>query len=169
MHLHLVDLDSDVVEAWREAFAGHREVVVDLGDILQVAHDVLVSPANSQGHMDGGIDRRYLEFFGDELQARLYEAVARRPEGHLPVGAAVMVPTGNARIPHLLIAPTMVTPGPVPPSHAFFAMTAVLKLASRSVPAAGHVFSPGLATGIGEVPPKLAASEMAAAYRKWTL
>ena len=54
--LHLVDLEDSLVQAWRAEFAAFPEVEVAEGDILAVARGAIVSPANSQGHMDGGID-----------------------------------------------------------------------------------------------------------------
>ena len=71
MSLHLVDLDSNLVAAWREAFASCPEVAIDQANILQVARDCLVSPANSFGYMDGGIDAAYRDFFGPEIEHRV--------------------------------------------------------------------------------------------------
>jgi hypothetical protein len=86
--IHLVDTNSAVVDAWQRAFAAEPDVTIGCADILSVAHGALVSPANSGGHMDGGIDAAYLLFFGQHLQERVYHAVTSRPEGHLPVGVA---------------------------------------------------------------------------------
>jgi O-acetyl-ADP-ribose deacetylase (regulator of RNase III) len=59
MRLHLVDVQPDVVSAWREAFSVFPEVTIRQGDILGVAVNTIVSPANSHGFMDGGIDAQY--------------------------------------------------------------------------------------------------------------
>jgi hypothetical protein len=67
IELVLVDRAPTVVAALRQAFAEHPEVTV-LGDnILSVAENTVVSPANSYGYMDGGVDRLYVEAFGLEL------------------------------------------------------------------------------------------------------
>ena len=65
MQLHLVDINSAVVDAWRSAFREFPEVSVQCNDLLAVAENTIVSPANSLGYMDGGIDAAYLEFFGE--------------------------------------------------------------------------------------------------------
>jgi hypothetical protein len=128
MNLHLVDTSSALIAAWRIAFSSHHDVAIEHGDILVLARGALVSPANSNGFMDGGIDQQYAAFFGRDVQGRVLEAVRSRPEGHLPVGAAAVVPTDHAAIPYLIVAPTMFAPGPVPASHAYRALRAVLRL-----------------------------------------
>jgi O-acetyl-ADP-ribose deacetylase (regulator of RNase III) len=167
MHLHLVDTNSELVAAWRDSFASFDEVAIQHGDILSLARHALVSPANSNGFMDGGIDRQYAEFFGAAVQNRVLEVVRARPEGHLPVGASAIVGTDHPDIPFLILAPTMFAPDPVPPSHAYRALRAVLRLHGKHVALNGDVYCPGLATLIGRVSPKKAASEMAEAYRDW--
>jgi O-acetyl-ADP-ribose deacetylase (regulator of RNase III) len=164
--LHLVTNDTALLDAWRDAFLPFPEVDIQLGNMLDIAFDTLVSPANSMGHMDGGIDRAYSEFFGEKLQRCVYKAIGDYPDGLLPVGTALLVPTGHARIPRLVVAPTMVVPGPVEPAAAFFAMAAVLNVVRRHSAQVHDVFCPGLATGVGEVPPADAAREMAAAYAR---
>ena len=96
MKLHLVDADAEVASALQAAFTPFPEVQVCHGDLLSVAEHCVVSPANSYGFMDGGIDRELLSFFGPPLQQRVQEAIAERPEGFLPVGARfVEIRTGH--------------------------------------------------------------------------
>ncbi len=99
MKLSLVDNSPDVAESLRRAFLDYPEVVVAEGDILTVARCALVSPANSYGYMDGGIDRLYVAKLGADLQRRVLEAIDRESNGYVPVGSAVLVTTGNATIP----------------------------------------------------------------------
>jgi len=164
---HLVDTDSDVVEALREAFSGFPDVTCAQGDILEVAWNTLVSPANSYGFMDGGIDAAYSAFFGPAVQISVQEAINRRPEGHLPVGASLAVRTGHQRVPYLIVAPTMQTPEPVPSLNCYRAMRALLRVAETDEDLARDVFCPGLATGTGRVAPQDAAREMVRAYLDW--
>lgn len=165
--LGLVDLNPSVVEALRESFAGFPEVTVELGDLLQVASGVIVSPANSQGFMDGGIDRAYAGFFGSDFARLVRDSVLRQPEGHLPVGAAIALPTGHARIHHVVVAPTMFSPEHVPRQNAYRALRAALRVMSSQPELGDVLFSPGLCTLVGQVPPDEAAEEMAAAYADW--
>ena len=62
MQLNLIDINSSLVSAWTDAFAEFPEVNIREGDILKVAEDCVVSPANSYGYMDGGIDAVYCAF-----------------------------------------------------------------------------------------------------------
>jgi O-acetyl-ADP-ribose deacetylase (regulator of RNase III) len=165
--IQFVDTDGDVVYELRRAFAGVGDVVCSEGDILVAARNALVSPANSYGFMDGGIDAAYSAFFGPQLQATVQEAISRRPEGHLPVGASLAVRTGHGRIRFLIVAPTMHTPEEVPSDNCYRAMRAVLRLVETDAELAREVFCPGLATGVGRVPPADAAQQMFQAYSDW--
>ena len=165
--LHFVDTSGDLVQELRRVFHGVGDVVCSDGDILAVARNAIVSPANSYGFMDGGIDAAYSAFFGPRLQNAVQEAISRRPEGHLPVGASLAVRTGHERIPFVIVAPTMLTPEEVPADNCYRAMRAVLRL-MRDEPEVGReVFCPGLATGVGRVPPAEAAEKMFRAYDDW--
>jgi O-acetyl-ADP-ribose deacetylase (regulator of RNase III) len=166
VRLHFVDTDGDVVDALRRAFAGVSDVTCACGDILAVAHTALVSPANSYGFMDGGIDAAYSAFFGPTVQVAVQDAINRRPEGYLPVGASLAVTTGHSRIPFLIVAPTMHMPEEVPASNCYRALRAVLRLAGER-PALADIFCPGLATGTGRVSASDAAEQIAAAYTDW--
>ena len=169
MELHLVDTNGALVASWKRHFSGLENVYIAEGDILAIAEDTIVSPANAYGFMDGSIDSLYLDFLGISVQNRLQDEIARRdyPEGYLPVGKGLLIPTGHDRIPYLIAAPTMITPSAVSAIHSFQAMIAVLDTAYRNRKAVRKVFCPGLATGVGQVPPEEAAREMADAVRKW--
>lgn len=167
MKLCLVDDNPAMIDAWRTAFAGFAEVQIQQGNILEIAENTVVSPTNSYGFMDGGLDRRYTDFFGFTPQTQLRQLIQARPEGYLPVGSGALVQTGQDRIPYMICVPTMLMPEAVPPEHSFYAMLAVLKIADRDRQLVNQVFCPGLATGIGGLSPEIAASEMANAYGKW--
>jgi len=167
MRLHLVDYNGDLVNAWADAFAQFPEVTVQQGDLLAIAKHCVVSPANSYGFMDGGIDAAYRAYFGASIERTVQEAVTRRPEGHLPVGASLVVRTGHELVPYMIVAPTMMVPEQVESRHCYRAMKAVLRLASADEELGRNVYCPGLATGVGMVPPKNAAIMMAEAYREW--
>lgn len=167
MRLHLVDYNGALVNAWAEAFRDFPEVTIQQGDLLAVAEHCIVSPANSYGFMDGGIDAAYRAFFGAEIERTVQDAIARRPEGHLPVGASLVVRTGHARVPFLIVAPTMVIPEQVDKRHSYRAMRAVLRITEKEPEIARDIYCPGLATGVGFVPPEDAAAMMMEAYRDW--
>jgi O-acetyl-ADP-ribose deacetylase (regulator of RNase III) len=167
VRLHLVDSDPLVAAALAEAFASHAEVVVEHGDLLRAAKYAVVSPANSYGFMDGGIDLAFANLFGLGLERRVLEVIALRPEGHLPVGASAVVLTKHPRIPYLILAPTMLMPEHVDAQNAYRALRAVLRLTASDPLRAGPVYCPGLTTGVGGVSAVEAAKEMVAAYQDW--
>ncbi len=167
MRLSLVDSNPEVAEALVRAFAPYPEVQVSCADLLSLAEGTAVSPANSQGFMDGGIDRQYVEFFGKEIEARVRDAILRREHGSLPVGASLIVGTGHPRIPNLIVATTMISPEHVDPANAYRAMRAVLRIAAQHATVVDCVFCPGLCTGVGHAAPNVSAENMAEAYRDW--
>lgn len=165
MKLHFVDQNRDVAKALEEAFAAFPEVSVSCGDILALAEVCVVSPANGYGYMDGGVDAAYRRHFGAKLEQKVREAIAARPEGHLPVGASLVVATEDKKIPFMIVAPTMLMPEAVEASHAARALRAVLRARSAHASLLPVVYCPGLATGVGGVSPEEAAAGMATAYR----
>lgn len=167
MRLHLVDYNGHLVNAWAEAFSQFPEVTIQQGDLLSIAEHCVVSPANSYGFMDGGIDAAYRAFFGAQIESRVQDAVTRRPEGYLPVGASLVVRTGNERVPYLIVAPTMTVPEQVESRNSYRAMRAILRIAGADAEVGRDIYCPGLATGVGMVPPENAAAMMAEAYRDW--
>lgn len=167
MKLHLVDTKDRVTHAWRRHFDPFPEVEILTGNILKIAKHAIVSPANSHGFMDGGIDLQYLNFFGLKIQDRVQEAIARRSNSLLPVGAALAVPTDHSTIPWLIVAPTMEMPGEVPPINANRTLRAIFRLIRDNPHLNGDIYCPGLATGIGRVSPDDAAREMASAFADW--
>jgi O-acetyl-ADP-ribose deacetylase (regulator of RNase III) len=129
MHYILIDQNSRLVEAWQKLFDGQPNVEVRQGDLTTVVCDALVSPANSFGFMDGGVDYAISERLGWGLQDELQRQIKELPEGELLVGTALVLPTGDASIPYLISAPTMRVPTNynIPTSiNAYLAMKAVL-------------------------------------------
>lgn len=158
------------MSAWRRSFACHDEVSVILGDLLDVEAEAYVSPANSYGYMDGGIDADLSSRFpGVE---RRVQAEIDRLGGLLPVGQAIVVETGDPFVPYLISAPTMEVPQPVGnTSNAFRAMLALLRAAyafyADNDGAIGTIAVPGLCTGVGAMDPQEAARQMCDAYENW--
>lgn len=168
MKLFLVDINPDMISAWKNAFKDYPDVEIILGDIISFAENTIVSPANSFGLIDGGIDLLYRQYFGDILQRNILKEISKQySNGLLPVGSAVIVETGSKRIPYLISAPTMEVPEPVNPMNAFFAMNAILKIAEKHKNIVTKIYCPGLCTGTGLVNEDDAANEMANAYHKY--
>lgn len=171
--LVLVAVDEAMATAWR-ALAGSRDgLVVHQGPITDVDVDAVVSPANSFGLMGGGIDAVYARWFPG-ISDRVRAASGADRGGELPVGQAVVVPTGVERPAWLVSAPTMRTPGerlPADGAAARAAAMAVLLLWRDGVlPAGGPVRDavrsialPGLGTGVGGLAPEVCAQQVGAA------
>ncbi len=68
--IKLVDLNPNMVAAWRKDFGNLQNVIVELEDLTKTECDAVVSPANSFGFMDGGVDLPLSERFGWDLQDR---------------------------------------------------------------------------------------------------
>src|SRR4051812_17460998 len=110
MNVVLVDRDSALTRAWRNAFADRTDVEVSEADYFARSADALVSPANSFGIMDGGLDAAIRDTLGLTVQQRLQRAIIEHHHGELPVGAAEVVATDDPRWPYLVAAPTMRVP-----------------------------------------------------------
>jgi O-acetyl-ADP-ribose deacetylase (regulator of RNase III) len=164
IEIHLCALDSAMARAWSRHFGSLSGVVVHEGDILTKQADAILSPANSFGFMDGGIDLAYSHFFGWDLQDRLQERLRRDYSGELPVGSAVIVPTRHQTIPYLVSAPTMRVPDNVADTvNVYLAFRAALLVVKASTEIKSLV-SPALGTGVGAMPIERAARQMYAAY-----
>jgi O-acetyl-ADP-ribose deacetylase (regulator of RNase III) len=166
---HLRDRGVEQVAAWEKRFAGLKSVRPTVGDILGIAVDAVVSPANCFGFMDGGIDRVYSERFGWHVQDRLREIIRRDWDGELPIGLALLVDTSDATTPYLISAPTMRAPVNVSQTlNAYLAFRAVLRVVQRKNQqqpgAIQSVACPGLGTGTGEMSVAICAKQMRAAY-----
>ena len=143
--------------------------LMQLPNVIEVAHrsvldrpvDAVVSPANSFGFMDGGVDWAYLRFFGDQLQTRVQLVIRLQKFQELQVGSAVAVPTYHEAIRFLIVAPTMRVPK-------IITDPADIMLATRAAVRAAldfrfeHVVMPGMGTGCGQVAPNIAARAMRA-------
>ncbi|MER6953935.1 macro domain-containing protein [Streptomyces sp. NPDC000618] len=103
----LTDINASVVEAWRAAFADTPEIEIRKGSILDEKVDAWVSPTNSRGRMDGGVDAVVKRHLGAGIQLRVQRAIRDRFAGSLPVGSAVCVPSGAVNPKFLISTPTM--------------------------------------------------------------
>ncbi len=170
LRLVLVAVDTPMADAWRALAATRPGLVVHEGSITDVDADAVVSPANSFGFMGGGIDAVYARWFpGISGQVRAASGADRG--GELPVGEAVIVPTGAPRPAWLVSAPTMRRPGErLPPDGAAAraAATAVLRLwrdgslpDGRRVREVVHTIAlPGLGTGVRGLSPQVCAEQV---------
>jgi O-acetyl-ADP-ribose deacetylase (regulator of RNase III) len=104
----LVDINTKVVQAWQAAFADTPEVEIYKGSLLQQHVDAWVSPTNSRGRMDGGVDAVIKRHLGAGIELRVQKAIAQQFGSSLPVGSAVCVPSGATNPKFVISTPTMV-------------------------------------------------------------
>jgi O-acetyl-ADP-ribose deacetylase (regulator of RNase III) len=168
-HIVLHTFDSDMAAAWRTTFTAVTGVLIAEEDILEGRCDAVVSPANSFGFMDGGIDLAYRRYFGANLQARVQEKIRTKFFGELPVGQATVLPTDHDSVPYLVVAPTMRIPDRIGNTVNVYlafraALLAVLAHNEVSSIPISALRVPALGTGVGAMPLARAAHQMHAAY-----
>ncbi|MCZ8216003.1 MAG: macro domain-containing protein, partial [Cyclobacteriaceae bacterium] len=93
MKIILSALQSKLIDAWNDFFKEEQNVLILEKDITKIECDAVVSPANSFGFMDGGLDYALSERFGWDLEKRLQKIIKELPEGELLVGQALVLET----------------------------------------------------------------------------
>ena len=179
MKIYLRDRNPLMVEAWKHYFTEANDVDISTGDIfvgLEEPIDAIVSPANSFGFMDGGIDYVYSLKFGWDMSDRLRKEILAVYGGELLVGSAHIIETGSEDIPWLVCAPTMRVPIDVSETvNAFLAFRGALyavKLHNWRAKNKGHVepiksiLCPGLGTAVGHMSAENCARQMYEAYKQ---
>ena len=166
MRITLAAVNRSLLAAWRRWCGDLPGVEIRDGSILDLRVDAVVSPANSFGFMDGGLDLLYSRRFGPAVEDGLRRHIATRHRGELLVGQAEIVETGDLRIPRLICAPTMRVPGRLPAGsvNAYLAARAALRLALGE--ALGSVAIPGLGTGVGGMEADACARQVALAIEE---
>ena len=172
MHLHLVDTNLAVIEAFKKYFPS--EVLITHGKFEDIKdYDCLVSAANSFGIMDGGIDLAIKNHFGQQLQDKVQEVISNTYFGEQPVGTSFIVSTGNSEHPWLAHSPTMTMPMDISRTlNVYHAMLATLQAVQRFNNSAEELQEPlietvvccGLGTLTGKMTEDNAAFLMSAAY-----
>src|SRR6476469_5307133 len=82
----LIDRSQLLVDRWKEQFADCPAVEAIAGDYFQRPADAIVSPANSFGIMDGGLDLAIRDRLGFPVEARVQAVIVEKYHGELPVG-----------------------------------------------------------------------------------
>ena len=164
INLSLVHFNSPALgENWSHLFKDEPNVNIIEGDIFNVKTDAIVSPGNSFGFMDGGLDLLISKKLGWEVQSELIKKIDTTALGELLVGQALSIEVNNKIV---ICAPTMRVPTSegIPHSvNAYLAMKAILIEGIRNEKITS-IAIPGLCTGTGRMPPNIAAKQMKAAF-----
>jgi O-acetyl-ADP-ribose deacetylase (regulator of RNase III) len=119
-------------------------VQVMRGDLVEAYADAVVCPANSYGHMRGGVAQALRVAGGDEIESAARSAA--------PVGLGEAIATTAGRLPcnYVIHAPTMREPVEIcSPQRIKAAVRAALREATEL--GCRVIAIPGLGTGTGEV------------------
>lgn len=175
----LCSIDEPLAKAWQTYCGDLNQVEIHHGNILNLNVDAVVSPANSFGFMDGGIDMVYSQHFGWNVQQQLQNQIKHLHNGELLVGRADIVETNHSQIPYLIAAPTMRVPMILKQTvNPYLAARAVFLLIKQGVFPTGalkgeriqdgvkSVALPGLGTGVGRVPPEKCAFQVRTAIKE---
>lgn len=171
MKIIFVDPNPDFKTAVEEFFKDLPDIEAVTKRFEQLPEfDCMVSPANSFGLMDGGVDAAITDFFGYSLVKAVQKRIIDEYWGEQPVGTCMIVETGHYKHPFLAHTPTMRVPMKVAHTdNVYKAMWALLLALHHHNQSSEYkintVACPGLGTGYGRVPFREAARQMALAYR----
>lgn len=152
MKIILSEVNNHLVNSWLNYLPQIKLDCIEVKNcnILSLVVDAIVSPANSFGFMDGGIDLLYTNFFGIDLQNNLQKIIQEKYNGELLVGQAVAIKTNNNQIPYCISAPTMRIP------QRLFTFEPVYLSTRAAIKCAldlnlGSIAIPGMGTGTGRL------------------
>lgn len=104
----LVDINPNMIAAWRESFEENPEVDIIQGSMLEQPVSAWVTPTNSKASMDGGLDAVIKKHLGAPIEKKVQSEVKRLYGGNMRVGTATCVETGADQPRFLISTPTMV-------------------------------------------------------------
>ncbi|KAF9473502.1 macro domain-like protein [Pholiota conissans] len=179
-------ITQHITEAYRDNFSVVRSILADVAPPHD-KFDCIVSPANSYGRLDGGFDYFLAEALSpDDIDAPTHVAQAelyRRWKGFAPPGSRTLVPLKGSvcennvhDCAYIALCPTMRVPEGVNWNreivyNCVWSLLISLDHHNKVVEASGEgtkisrVLMPGLATGVGGVPPERCAQQTALAIR----
>ncbi len=166
--VQLYTQNKEMLDAWAEFFAQESSVDLIHNDILETDADAIVSPANSFGFMDGGLDYQLSEKFGWDIQDVLQQEIQNSTLGELLIGSTLTLETKHPIIKYIISAPTMRVPMNYHIStsiNAYLAMKAIL-IEAINHPKINKVAIPGLCTGVGRMPFDIASGQMFYAFEE---
>lgn len=164
MKIQLIDENKEMCNQWKIHFKDCKDVVIYCGDFFSLSTDCVVSPANSFGFMDGGLDLVISKVIGWQVQEKLQKQIQEKYFGELLVGQAELVETDFKEIPFCIVAPTMRVPQILKDTvNVYLASKAIFYLL-KNESRINTVTISGLGTGVGKVPYDVCAKQMKQAY-----
>ncbi len=166
----LTDINPKMIAAWRETFEENPEVEIVHGSMTDQLTSAVVSPTNSKGSMDGGLDAVLKNYFGSGVEQRVKAEIKKQYHGVMPVGFATCVETGKQLPRYLISTPTMVGSSEDISDSMNVALAcaaafqAVHQQHAREPNSIRSVALPGLGAATGRTPVEICADLMWTAY-----
>jgi len=172
----------DKVEKYIESYEKHISIdtlnfksAFVCSDVKELVKDYavtfIVSPANSLGFMDGGIDMIYMEMFPgiqDRVKADIAKYNIKTSLGRnvLPIGSNIIVRTNDVNTPYLSCCPTMFLPGSIGEAdNVYWAFVGLLQTLKHYTAVERLIVAiPCLGTGVGNMKPENSASQIQRAF-----
>lgn len=174
--IKLCDISKALCESWEYYFKDYLGGAVEVHNksFKDVQYDAIVSPGNSFGFMDGGLDGLIEQHYPDTSTTfgaqRLVNKYMDRI-GECNVGSAFSVTLDDANMTILIYAPTMRIPMDIRNTDNVYVSTLAALQEISKYPTkyknVGSVLLPGMGTGAGRVPPMEAARQMFLAFKRW--
>lgn len=179
-HPIFVSLNQRFIDCAIQAFgAGTDARAQDVAALQGLEDAAFLSPANSLGFMDGGIDKAYSQVMWPGVEQRVkariraigHEDFIGRP--YLPIGSATAVEADSSRNQWLISAPTMLLPQAVQDTrNAYWAMLATLRVVDQLNRRLGGrpirtLVATSLCCGWGKMDEAVAAQQMREAWDEW--
>jgi O-acetyl-ADP-ribose deacetylase (regulator of RNase III) len=151
---------------FESTFAKYLNVTIHRGVFEQLSGiDCLVSPANSFGLMDGGMDAAITHYFGSSLMQKVQSQILSEYAGDQPVGTSFIIATDDARIPWLAHSPTMRVPAIIDGTDNVYRATKATLLAAKKNGEIDTIAIPAFGAGCGKVHAHKVAQQMELALR----
>jgi O-acetyl-ADP-ribose deacetylase (regulator of RNase III) len=176
LEIRFVDRNVDVIQAYASLFSKESNVKMRVGDILKEESGALVSPANCYGNMDGGIDKKYNEYFSKmDLESEIMGYINDFHGGKLEIGNAQIIPTNSEKFKYVIFSPTVQKPGelakPENIQKAMFAIINEVTIYNKKFPSENRleidkILIPGLGTGYGNLNPIVSAQYAKKGYEQ---
>ena len=177
VNFYLCDLNENIVKSWMEDFSEFSNFHITQTEVIEKYNELkrdvnygvaIVSPANSFGDMQGGIDYVYFTHFGYMLEENVISAIQNKKYGELVVGDSIIVNINDSDL--LIVAPTMRIPMCIKNTiNVYLAFRSVLitiiEHNKTNLNKIKKVLIPGMGTGIGQVDPETCSMQMYKAYQ----
>jgi len=155
MIIQLVDRNKEMCDAWAKEFVDCDDVITFCGDFFTPETDCIVSPANSFGFMDGGLDGVITKRLGSQVEKNIQDRIKETDIKELLVGQAIMVPTENKEIPFCISAPTMRVSMNIENTVNVYLAAKAIFSQLKGETRINKVTISGLGTGVGNVSPEI--------------